>query len=156
MDNVFKFMGGFFKSLTSLLIGLAALAVLVEVVFGTTMFGMSSVVDNITGLITKLGDGVAIKIMDASTICDTRMVNFMRNQASKNNIKWQNEILTAGGTDTASIQRMTPGGSIAGAFSIPTRHIHQVIEMVHKSDVKNCIDLMTICLSKLDQSDWKF
>ena len=57
MDNVFKFMAGFFKSLTSLLIGLAALAVLVEVVFGTTMFGFSSVVDNITGLIQTLGDG---------------------------------------------------------------------------------------------------
>jgi tetrahedral aminopeptidase len=106
--------------------------------------------------ITSLGKGVAIKIMDASTICDTRMVKFMQNQATANNISWQNEILTAGGTDTASIQRMTPGGSIAGAFSIPTRHIHQVIEMVHKSDVKNCIDLMDICLGKLDQTDWKF
>ena len=106
--------------------------------------------------ITSLGKGVAIKIMDASTICDTRMVSFMQKQADSNKISWQNEILTAGGTDTANIQRMTPGGSIAGAFSIPTRHIHQVIEMVNKSDVKNCIDLMTICLSKLDQSDWKF
>ena len=106
--------------------------------------------------ITSLGKGVAIKIMDASTICDTRMVSFMQKQADSNKISWQNEILTAGGTDTANIQRMTPGGSIAGAFSIPTRHIHQVIEMVHKSDVKNCIDLITICLSKLDQSDWKF
>ena len=106
--------------------------------------------------ITSLGKGVAIKIMDASTICDTRMVSFMQNQANSNKISWQNEILTAGGTDTASIQRMTPGGSIAGAFSIPTRHIHQVIEMVHKSDVKNCIDLMNICLSNLDQSDWNF
>lgn len=106
--------------------------------------------------ITSLGKGVAIKIMDASTICDTRMVKFMQKQATANNISWQNEILTAGGTDTASIQRMTPGGSIAGAFSIPTRHIHQVIEMVHKSDVKNCIDLMNICLSELDQADWKF
>ena len=106
--------------------------------------------------ITSLGKGVAIKIMDASTICDRRMVSFMQNQANSNKISWQNEILTAGGTDTASIQRMTPGGSIAGAFSIPTRHIHQVIEMVHKSDVKNCIDLMNICLCNLDQSDWKF
>ena len=106
--------------------------------------------------ITSLGKGVAIKIMDASTICDTRLVSFMQKQADSNKISWQNEILTAGGTDTASIQRMTPGGSIAGAFSIPTRHIHQVIEMVHKSDVKNCIDLMNICLCNLDQSDWKF
>ena len=106
--------------------------------------------------ITSLGEGVAIKIMDASTICDTRMVKFMQEAAKTNKIKWQKEILTAGGTDTASIQRMTPGGSIAGAFSIPTRHIHQVIEMVHKEDVKNCIDLMKICLDTLDKNDWRF
>ena len=104
--------------------------------------------------ITSLGKGVAIKIMDASAICDTRMVQFMRKTASAHNIQWQNEILTAGGTDTASIQRMTPGGSIAGAFSIPTRHIHQVIEMVHKKDVQNCIDLLTYCLEELKDFDW--
>ena len=104
--------------------------------------------------ITSLGKGVAIKIMDASAICDTRMVQFMRKTANAHNIQWQNEILTAGGTDTASIQRMTPGGSIAGAFSIPTRHIHQVIEMVHKKDVQNCIDLITYCLEELKDFDW--
>ena len=104
--------------------------------------------------ITSLGKGVAIKIMDASAICDTRMVQFIRKTANAHNIQWQNEILTAGGTDTASIQRMTPGGSIAGAFSIPTRHIHQVIEMVHKKDVQNCIDLLTYCLEELKDFDW--
>ena len=106
--------------------------------------------------ITSLGDGVAIKIMDASTICDHRMVTYMKKTAEKNKIKWQNEILTAGGTDTANIQRMTPGGSIAGAFSIPTRHIHQVIEMVHKKDVSNCITLIQNCLNELDQYNWTF
>ena len=106
--------------------------------------------------ITSLGDGVAIKIMDASTICDHRMVTYMKMTAEKHKIKWQNEILTAGGTDTANIQRMTPGGSIAGAFSIPTRHIHQVIEMVHKKDVSNCIALMQNCLNELDQYNWTF
>ena len=104
--------------------------------------------------ITSLGKGVAIKIMDASAICDTRMVQFMRKTANAYNIQWQNEILTAGGTDTARIQRMTPGGSIAGAFSIPTRHIHQVIEMVHKKDVQNCIDLLTYCLEELKDFNW--
>ena len=105
--------------------------------------------------ITSLGSGVGIKIMDASTICDTRMVKFMQETANTNKISWQNEILTAGGTDTASIQRMTPGGSIAGAFSIPTRHIHQVIEMVHKKDVKSCIDLLNICLLNMDKNNWE-
>lgn len=100
--------------------------------------------------ITSLGEGVAIKIMDSRTICDTRMVEFMKNQATQNNIKFQTEVLTAGGTDTSAIQQMTAGGAIAGAISIPTRHIHQVIEMCHKQDIQNAIDLLVTCLTNLD------
>ncbi len=106
--------------------------------------------------ITELGKGTAIKIMDASTICDYRMVKFMKNTADKHGIPWQPEILTAGGTDTAGIQRMTEGGSIAGAVSIPTRHLHQVIEMAHKDDIRGSIDLLTACISDIDQHDWSF
>ena len=106
--------------------------------------------------ITELGKGVAIKIMDASTICDSRMVKFMQKTADKHKIKWQNEILTAGGTDTAGIQRMTPGGSIAGAVSIPTRHIHQVIEMSHKKDIQDAISLLNKCLEEINKYNWNF
>ena len=106
-------------------------------------------------MITKLGEGTAIKLMDASTICDYRMVEYMKRTADKHKIKWQPEILTAGGTDTAGIQRMTEGGSIAGAISIPTRHLHQVIEMAHKDDIEGSIDLLTVCVSELDSFDWK-
>jgi endoglucanase len=106
--------------------------------------------------ITSLGEGTAIKIMDASTIADYRMVEFMKQTADKHSIKWQPEILTAGGTDTAGIQRMTEGGSIAGAISIPTRHLHQVIEMAHKEDIQRSIDLLICCVSEIDQFDWSF
>ncbi|WP_066756834.1 M42 family metallopeptidase [Crocinitomix algicola] len=106
--------------------------------------------------ITRLGEGTAIKVMDAMTICDYRMVAYMKEIANKHNIKWQPEILTAGGTDTAGIQRMTAGGSIAGAISIPTRHLHQVIEMANKDDIKGSIDLLTASLLNLDQYDWDF
>lgn len=107
-------------------------------------------------MITKLGEGTAIKIMDASTICDYRMVKYMKQTADKHEIKWQPEILTAGGTDTAGIQRMTEGGSIAGAVSIPTRHLHQVIEMANKEDIQGSIDLLTACITDIDQYDWSF
>lgn len=106
--------------------------------------------------ITSLGDGVAIKIMDASTICDYRMVEFMKKTADKHNIKWQPEILTAGGTDTAGIQRMTAGGSIAGAISIPTRHLHQVIEMANKEDIQGSIDLLRHCMLEINTYNWSF
>lgn len=106
--------------------------------------------------ITELGKGAAIKIMDSQTICDYRMVRYMKELAEKKNITTQVEILPAGGTDTMGIQRFTPGGSIAGAVSIPTRHIHQVIEMAHKEDILQSIDLLSACIENLDQYDWSF
>ncbi|MCU0415914.1 MAG: M42 family metallopeptidase [Cytophagaceae bacterium] len=103
---------------------------------------------------TELGKGTAIKILDSSVICDYRMVQYLKQTAEKNSITWQHEILVAGGTDTASLQRQGKFGSIAGAISIPTRHIHQVIEMVHKSDVQLSIDLLCEALIDLDTFDW--
>ncbi|SIT04527.1 M42 family metallopeptidase [Belliella pelovolcani] len=105
--------------------------------------------------VTELGKGTAIKIMDAMTICDYRMVDFMKKTAEQHQIKWQPEILTAGGTDTAGVQRMGKQGAIAGAISIPTRHLHQVIEMAHKQDIANSILLLNACLEGMDQYDWK-
>ncbi|GHE74387.1 MULTISPECIES: M42 family metallopeptidase [Roseivirga] len=105
-------------------------------------------------MVTKLGEGVAIKIMDASTICDYRMVDFMKKTATSAQIKWQPEVLTAGGTDTAGVQRMGKEGAISGAISIPTRHLHQVIEMADKDDIQGAIDLLIACLEGLDGYDW--
>lgn len=104
--------------------------------------------------VTRLGEGAGIKVMDSSVICDSRMVEFMKHTADTDSIPWQAEILTGGGTDTSGIQRMTAGGAISGAVSIPTRHIHQVIEMVHSEDVSNAIKLLSSCISKLDSWKW--
>jgi tetrahedral aminopeptidase len=105
---------------------------------------------------TALGEGAAIKLMDSSVICDFRMIDFMKKTAKRHKIKWQPEILSGGGTDTASMQRMTAGGSIAGAVSIPTRHIHQTIETCHKEDLAACIQLLAACVCDLDKHDWSF
>ena len=94
--------------------------------------------------------------MDSRTICDYRMVAFLKETANKNKITWQNEVLTAGGTDTMALQQMTAGGSIAGAISIPTRHIHQVIEMAHKKDIEHSIKLLVKAIQGLNKYDWKF
>jgi len=104
--------------------------------------------------VTSLGKGAAIKVMDASTICDYRMVEFMKLTADKHKIEWQPEILQAGGTDTASLQRMVPGGSIAGAISVPTRYIHQSIETASKKDIAASVKLLTAAVLEIDQHDW--
>lgn len=106
--------------------------------------------------VTSLGKGAAIKVLDGSVISDYRMVNYLKEVGDRHQIPWQLEILPAGGTDTAGVQRYGKNGAIAGAISIPLRHIHQTIEMAHKSDIQYCIDLLTASLLELDQFDWGF
>lgn len=107
-------------------------------------------------MVTRLGKGAAIKVLDGSVISDYRMVNYLKQVATGNDIPWQLEILPAGGTDTAGVQRYGKNGAIAGAISIPLRHIHQTIEMAHKGDIDHCIQLLTAGLRQLDQYDWGF
>ncbi len=104
--------------------------------------------------ITVLGDGTAIKIMDSSVVCDYRMVDFMKQTAKKKKIKYQTEILTRGGTDTGGVQRMAQDGAICGAISIPTRNIHQSVEMCNKDDIQGSIDLLLACVAGLNKYDW--
>lgn len=106
--------------------------------------------------VTKLGNGTAIKILDGMTICDTRMVKYLKQVADKENIKWQTELLPAGGTDTAGIQRYGKKGAISGAISIPLRNMHQTVEMAHKKDIEHSIQLLKHSLIQLDQYDWSF
>jgi endoglucanase len=100
--------------------------------------------------VSKLGGGAAIKIMDSSVIADPRMVAYLKRIADNAYITWQPELLPAGGTDTANLQKMVKGGAIAGAISIPTRHIHSVIEMVNKHDVSCAIGLLAEAILNID------
>lgn len=104
--------------------------------------------------ITDLGKGTAIKVMDGRTICDYRMVDFMKKTAEKANITYQMEVLPRGGTDTASMQQYAQGGSIAGGISIPCRYLHQVIEMANKKDIRASIDLLKACILDIDKYNW--
>lgn len=104
--------------------------------------------------ITTLGKGTAIKVMDTATICDYRMVSYLKQTANAHDINYQLEVLTGGGTDTAAMQRSGAGGAIAGAISIPTRYLHQVIEMCHSKDVIDTISLLKASIINMDKFDW--
>lgn len=88
----------------------------------------------------KLGKGTAVKIKDASVICDAKLVDELLALAKEQKIAAQCEILPYGGTDTSAVQ-MTGYGCRAGALSIPTRYIHSGVEMIDLRDVKATVDL---------------
>ncbi|CAH0998856.1 Putative aminopeptidase YsdC [Neolewinella maritima] len=106
--------------------------------------------------VTCLGGGAAIKVLDGSVISDYRMVNYLKGVARDKDISYQLELLPAGGTDTAAVQRYGKKGSIAGAISIPLRNMHQVIEMANQQDIADCIRLLAESIRGLDTYDWDF
>jgi len=96
----------------------------------------------------SVGGGAAIKIKDNSVICDRETTQKLMSVAKDNEIKYQWEILTYGGTDTSSIQ-MSSAGCKAVALSIPTRYIHTGVEMIDMSDVEACVDLTLAFLREI-------
>jgi len=67
--------------------------------------------------------------------------------AERRGVPYQLDIMLAGGTDTAAIQR-TRAGVPAGCLSVPTRYVHTPSEMVHYGDVRATVDLLAELLRK--------
>jgi tetrahedral aminopeptidase len=102
--------------------------------------------------VTKLGDGVAIKLMDSGSISHTGLVQYSKSLATRRKIKHQMEILPRGGTDAAGIQRIRAGVPVI-TFSIPTRYIHTSVELVNKRDVQGAVKLLTAFLEDGQKAD---
>ncbi len=94
-----------------------------------------------------LGNGPAIKVRDSSFIADPRVVKWMVDEAKAQKLPYQMEVLEAGGTDGAAIQRARAGVP-AGCLSIPCRYIHSPSEMVDREDVENAVKLLVGLLGK--------
>lgn len=101
-----------------------------------------------TPMVVKLGGGCAIKIKDASVICSPELVKKMREIAEENKIKYQNELLLYGGTDTPNIQVAGHGAQVA-AISIPSAFIHSGVEMIDMTDVREAVKLTALLCEKL-------
>jgi endoglucanase len=89
----------------------------------------------------KLGAGPCVKIKDASVVCTPSVVAWLEGAAAASGVKWQWEVLTAGGTDTAAIQ-LTGAGIPAGCISIAERYVHSQGEVVEITDLEDAVRLM--------------
>jgi len=104
--------------------------------------------------ISRLGEGVAIKIMDSSFIASPKLVKKFQEIARRRRIKHQMEILPRGGTDAGGVQRA--GGAVAAmTLSIPTRYVHSVVEMAHKKDIQAAISLLTSFLEVAHEGSYE-
>ena len=100
----------------------------------------------------KLGGGTAVKIKDRSVICHEEVVAELCRLAEEKKIAYQREILTAGGTDTSSMQ-LAGTGCRAGALSIPTRYVHSGVEMCDLADADATVELAVAFVEQLGKNE---
>lgn len=105
--------------------------------------------------VSRLGDGVAIKIMDSSHISNHKLVQHVRQLARDNDVPHQMEILPRGGTDAGAMQ-LARGGAPVITLSLPTRYIHTVNEMCAVTDIEATIRLLAIYLENAHDGDYTF
>ena len=97
----------------------------------------------------KLGGGCAIKIKDSGVICSPSLVKKMRELSKEYGIKYQDEIILAGGTDASPMQ-IAGRGTVVGAISVPMSNIHTSCEMFDMLDVKEAVKLTIALCEKLN------
>lgn len=89
-----------------------------------------------------LGGGTAVKISDASVICDEYLVEEMIKCCEENEIKYQRDVIYAGGTDAGAINRSNFGVRAAG-ISVATRYVHGPNCVVSMDDVNASVELLS-------------
>lgn len=91
--------------------------------------------------VSKLGEGVALSVLDGASIANRPLLDEFEAVAKKNKIPYQLSILPRGGTDAGALQR-SRGGMRTFTISIPCRNIHTITEACHTRDLQAAIDLL--------------
>ena len=86
-------------------------------------------------LAIDLGEGPAIKIMDARSISNPALVDRLFAAAKRAKVACQREVLPYGGTDAAAMQ-LSRGGTPVCTVSIPCRNVHSACEIVDLRDIE--------------------
>jgi endoglucanase len=102
----------------------------------------------------KLGDGVAVTIIEASgrgVLVSGKVKDMILETARENNIKHQLDVIEGGMTDGAVIH-MNREGILTGVLSIPTRYIHAPTGVFNINDVAAMVELSVKVVEKVAKS----
>jgi endoglucanase len=100
---------------------------------------------------TRIGQGPAITLRDASFIADSRLVELFRAAAQQNSIPHQYKQPNIGGTDAGSIHR-TRDGVPSVTLAVPARYIHSPSAILDLSDFENTAALAREALHRLPRA----
>lgn len=118
------------------------IAIVIDVSLATDMPGDSQDL--------KCHDGVAISLMDASVLAHRGLLNYVTNLADDANIKYQYDMLVAGGTDGGAIHKSNNGVPTI-VLSIPARYIHSHRGVISVDDYLSALELTKLICENFDK-----
>ncbi|MFC4771985.1 M42 family metallopeptidase [Enterococcus hermanniensis] len=95
------------------------------------------------------GNGPGLVLADKTALGNIKLLDYCKEIAEKNNIKWQYDLLGGGGTDAGSVQLFA--GKPTLVFCVPTRYCHSWNSIVEISDIEATIDLLVAVIQSLDK-----
>ncbi|HSM23715.1 MAG TPA: hypothetical protein VK856_02515 [Anaerolineaceae bacterium] len=96
----------------------------------------------------RLNHGPAIYRMDAYTLSDPRLIDYLAKMGDEYDIPYQYRQPGKGGTDAGSIHKQR-GGIPSVSISVPGRYAHTAVLIARKEDWKNTLALMYVALKNL-------
>ena len=95
----------------------------------------------------KLGEGVAVKVMDRGSISNPLLREELLECGRLAGVKTQREVLPFGGTDASAMQT-SRGGIPVCTISIPCRYVHSACEVIDMRDMDAALKLLTTYLTR--------
>jgi len=115
---------------------------------GTTCADMHGVPEHLK--VTTIGGGAVVAVMEASTIANRALVDFMTDLADSAGITWQYRRGASGGTD-ASVMQLSAGSRPVAHIMVPCRYLHSPASVVSRRDVENAAALLKLTLAQLPE-----
>lgn len=97
----------------------------------------------------KLGEGVVISIMDASTIGNKGLIKQIEEICKDLNLNINYNCMVAGGTDAGNIHKSLDG-VISMTLSIPTRYMHSHTLIIHRKDYIQTVKAIAEFCKRID------
>lgn len=102
----------------------------------------------------KLGEGAVFTLMDSRMITDPRVLNFLRETADANDIKYQLKTVRGGGTDGGETH-VAHAGVPTMIISVPCRYIHSPTALLNTDDYGQVLNLSQAVLNTITEETFE-
>lgn len=124
-----------------------------DIVFAIDVANNPELVKNYTNH-RQIGKGCMIVHYDKTMAPNAKLLQFVKDTASKHGIPYQCDMFSGGGTDAGNAH-LTRNGKLAIVIGIPLRYCHGAWSLVHQKDLEHAIALVRELALAIDKKRYE-